>query len=842
MIPHFFDINLQQNEPDYRQTGEENRYETPRQSASAIAEYQHFLYKYTDNFMKKITFLTTLLMMICATVCHAQGCKINGTVLDNATNEPMGFASVALLQHDSTMVTSAMADGEGRFSLQAKAGNYVLKATFLGYKDYVSTLQVADSEMNIDIKMEEDAAVLQEVVVKSQLPKTQIKGDAVVTSIAGSVLEHSGNALDVLAKVPGMISMNGDLQVLGRGKPEYYINGHKVTDDSELRNLMSEDIKSVDVVSNPGALYGGDVRCVVRIKTIKRQGEGFSYALTSQAKKYTTCKDFDPSWTVLDLNYRTGGWDFIGKIVYWDQHGYQISDIYGGTTTKKDGQMLTQIQDGTLRVKQHQGGMQYQFGTNWQINNNQSVGMKVEYGKNNFCNNTLIMDNDFVENGTVTDHVTSIGVAKSPKNYEWKGNIYYDGTFNKLNINFNADFQKGEAISEKTSNETSWVAPATVKTASDGHQSMGAAKLVLSHPLWKGKLTAGSEGIYADMGEQYSITKTDMPSADGHIIESTIAGFAEYAVGLPFGQISAGLRYEHVDFRYSDRIDASNSLERRLDDWFPSASFATKLGPVALALSYTGKTHRPRLDQLSVETAYDNRYTYQSGDPKLLSEKERTLSLNANWKWLTLSSTYERVDHGITQWGTPYGDGGVVMIRYSNIDSPYRKFSTYLTAAPQIGIWYPRYTVGYSKPNLKLHVPSATEATGEAVIKCNKPMFYLQTNNAFRFKKEWVMEINYQYISKMSDQIANLTKPMHELDMSVQKSFLKDNALTFTLSWNDILNKSIYHINTNFGMAFIQQSNDRRNPGVVLRVSYRFNSAQSKYKGTGAGQSVKDRM
>ena len=47
---------------------------------------------------------------------------------------------------------------------------------------------------------------------------------------------------------------NGDgLEVLGRGAPVYYINGRKITDNSELRNLMSEDIKSVDVVSNPGA-------------------------------------------------------------------------------------------------------------------------------------------------------------------------------------------------------------------------------------------------------------------------------------------------------------------------------------------------------------------------------------------------------------------------------------------------------------------------------------------------------------------------------------------------------------------------------------------------------------
>ena len=50
-------------------------------------------------------------------------------------------------------------------------------------------------------------------------PKTKLLGDAVVTTVAGSILEHAGNSLEVLAKVPGMISKNGNLEVIGRGTP-----------------------------------------------------------------------------------------------------------------------------------------------------------------------------------------------------------------------------------------------------------------------------------------------------------------------------------------------------------------------------------------------------------------------------------------------------------------------------------------------------------------------------------------------------------------------------------------------------------------------------------------------
>ena len=108
--------------------------------------------------------------------------------------------------------------------------------------------------------------------------------------------------------------------------------------------------------------------------------------------------------------------------------------------------------------------------------------------------------------------------------------------------------------------------------------------------------------------------------------------------------------------------------------------------------------------------------------------------------------------------------------------------------------------------------------------------------------EKWV-DINAdQFTSKMSHEIVNITKAMHNLDISLQKSFLKDNALTFNLSWTDILNRNIQHVECDFGPYTDIQTFDYKNPGIVLRASYRFNSAQSKYKGTGAGQSVKDRM
>lgn len=90
--------------------------------------------------------------------------------------------------------------------------------------------------------------------------------------------------------------------------------------------------------------------------------------------------------------------------------------------------------------------------------------------------------------------------------------------------------------------------------------------------------------------------------------------------------------------------------------------------------------------------------------------------------------------------------------------------------------------------------------------------------------------------------MCKFTKPTHSLSLAVSKSFLKHDALNVRLSWNDILNKTVNHINTDYGNFFNKQSNDSYAPCVQLRVSYRFNTANSKYKGTGAGQDAKSRM
>ncbi|MCQ2151382.1 MAG: outer membrane beta-barrel protein [Bacteroidales bacterium] len=788
--------------------------------------------------MRKVLMAMCSLWLALGGVCFGQATStLVGNVKDGTTGEVLEFATVVLAKGDSTVVAGAMTDEQGHFEIKAQPGKYILSVALIGYKGHVAPVDLSQNCDAGRIALVQDQYMLGEAVVEAQLPRTELKGDAVVTNISGSVLEHAGTAQDLMAKIPGMIQRDGKSEVIGRGEPVYYINGRRVLDPDELRSLMSEEVRAIEVVNNPGAAYGAEIKSVVRIKTIRRQGEGFGFALTSQAKQHLTCKDFEPSWSVLDLNYRKGNLDFIGKLLYWDNYGYQYADI--AETSISAGNLFDQ--SGRLAVRQHAGGTNSIFGVNWQINENHSVGLQLQYNGLLFGSYKEVVNEDVFMNKALIDNLVSENNTNMVTNGGWLGNLYYSGKADKLEIEFNTDFQTNAECNESRIDESSTVNPRSIDSSVDNRYGIVASKIVFKYPVWKGQIQAGAEESYVKTRQQHRITFEEIAPSESELRENNIAGFAEYFLPLKIGQLSAGVRYEHVDYEYDD-ITGTGDLERRQDNWFPSASFSTKIGKVALSASISGKTQRPGFWKLSNEMQYHSRFTYQTGDPTLKNEKYIDAAINANWKWLTFSTTFENIKDAINQVGHPYGDDGITLLTYENMKSPINIYSAYVTASPTIGCWSPQYTAGVRKQFFNIDVADGREPSGYRNVKYDTPMFMLQFNNAFRFRNDWELSADYRFQSRMSYGSAEILSRTNVLDFSVQKSFFKDRSLTVRLSATDVLNRSQEHVVVDYGNFYVDQNNDHRNPAILLRVSYHFNTMVSKYKGTGAGDSVKNRF
>ncbi|MBQ4588631.1 MAG: carboxypeptidase-like regulatory domain-containing protein, partial [Bacteroidaceae bacterium] len=256
------------------------------------------------NMKKHLTMMLCLIGM--AASMNAQ--SISGKLVDEK-NEPLTYANVVLLSMpDSTFVSGTISDEMGGFQLSKDEKGQLIRISSIGYATVYKKVNGGDFGV---IQMTSDAQLLGEVTVKGTLPTTRLKGDAMITGVTGTVLEQAGTAEMLLDKIPNVSARDGAVKVFGRGTPVIYINGRKVRDNAELDQLASDNIKSVEVINNPGARYDASVKAVIRIITKKAKGEGFGFnnRLSTHHRRY--------GWTTYDqfnFNYRKGGFDLTGML------------------------------------------------------------------------------------------------------------------------------------------------------------------------------------------------------------------------------------------------------------------------------------------------------------------------------------------------------------------------------------------------------------------------------------------------------------------------------------------------------------------------------------------------
>ena len=792
--------------------------------------------------MKRIVFILTALMAVSLNAFAAEDWR--GRVIDEK-GEPVAFANVAILSRaDSTLVAGTTTLEDGSFFIPTDSRDGIMMVAMLGYRTVY--LPVSD---NAEIRLQEDNTVLQEAVAVAVMPKTKLTGEGLQTQVRGSVLENIGTADDVLARTPGILRGQNGLEVIGKGAPQIYINGRKVTDGGELARLQSSDIQSIEVISNPGAQYDASVRSVVRIKTVRRQGDGFGFntgisdeqSLRRAPELGGHSDDFpfnDPS-THFNFNYRKNNVDIFAGVNAFKYSSRQVSHLI-----QKSVGRINFAQEGDLVNEYIQKTLAFNGGANWQISDNHFVGFKLDWNGNLAANQHQAVAGDVYRDNVLSDRLETYGEygngSRTPYNYS--GNAYYNGRAGKLGIDFNFDFFRSGSSQKSDVQENSQIEDAIIRTESSNDAGLYATKLVFSYPIWMGMLQFGTEDTFTGTSEKYTITGTDVPSSSSDVFEGNLAYFASYGFILGKSQLSAGLRYEHVNYEFKD-LSGNDNFSRKYDNFFPSLSFARAMGPVQLMASYSAKTARPDFSMLSSAIRYNSRFILQSGDAALQPQTLNNINLMANWKWATFVMDYTRVDDLIVTWASWYNDHEVSIVKPRNLDTPFHMFSVYLNACPTIGIWNLNYTIGAQPQMLTINAPDPNDASKTKKTSFNdKPMFFGQFFNTLSFNNNWQLELGSEIHSTGYSTNFYITNTYCNLTAALQKSFLKDGSLVVRLEGKDILGLGDNNVYCDYGNYFMEQTNQMDTKRLTLSVRYRFNSAQSKYKGTGAGKDAVSRI
>ncbi len=781
--------------------------------------------------MIKMAAVVTAVMMSLTVQAKTQ--DVGGRVID-AKGEPLPFVSVALLTADSTYIQGATSDVNGCFQIKTTETCCILRFSYIGYK--TQYVDVNGSEIGA-VQMEPDQTMLSEITVKGQMPKTKLTGNSMLTTIQGTVLGLSGTAMEMLAKVPGMMMKGDDLEVLGKGTPIFYINGRKMKDKDELKRLRSEEIHSVEVITNPGAEYDATVPAVVRIKTVRREGAGFGFDLMAANNQDLAFGFSDPS-TTLNLRYRHNNLDLFGMVNYWSWDSPNDLRITQSTFLKADEGIRNILQDSHARNDWHGEGLNYNLGFNWQINDKHSLGARVE--RHNQFNTYNDMWVDTENNLTGRDLSHQDGHTHYP--YNWQSNAYYNGQVGKLNIDLNVDFLTDK---ENDDDQIDVYLPETQTMQQNSHtwSRLWATKLVLSYPVWKGQLQAGTEMSFVKRQSSSSITNYPLPSTDTDVKENNVAAFVAYNANLEkYGTVSAGLRYEHVGFDYIDNLDAENNMTRYQDEFFPSVTWSKQFGPIQTSLSYTMKTVRPRYSSLNDHIYYLNSFTLQQGNSKLKNATMQEVSINARWKWINLFAAYERRDNTITQVPMVYNNEGIMLLKQANLSNPVRNLAIFLSANPTWGVYSPSWTIGGQKFWNTMTFDDPRSATGKTDVIFTKPIFFFDLNNTFCFKHSWQLEANANIQTKGDVLNFRILSPSYNVSFVVQKCWLKNDALCLRASISDVFQRSVQDMAHDCGFFYTVQKTRSRSHRLDISIRYTFNAQKSKYKGTGAGKAEQERM
>ena len=799
---------------------------------------------YVCTLLRKKLLAVALILTSASSLAKVKQQEVNGKIT-NTKGEPLAFVNISLLSSDSTFIQGTTSDMEGRFLIQSPEDGCILRLSYVGFQ--TKYIDVKDANIGTTA-MNDDAQTLSEVTVKGLLPKTKLTGCSMLTTVQGTVLGKSGTALEMLPKIPGMAMKDDELEVLGKGKPIFYINGRKMQDKDELKRLRSEEIQSVEVITNPGAQYDATVSAVVRIKTVRRKGDGFGFDLAASNNQDLIFGYSDPSATA-NLHYRHNDIELFGLFNYWKWESVGDMHITESTILKADGGINDIRQDINSRNDWHGQGLNYNLGFNWQINEKHSMGMRVErhdkFKTYNFLRSTDVIEHYRLGGGLLSSERNNSTQREDEHTpYNWESNAYYNGKVGKMNIDLNVDLISTKEDKISQINEY-YESNSHQQMEQDNRQStkLWAAKLVLSYPILKGILQTGTEMSFVNRINCSSITNSSLPSSDSEVDEKNVAAFVSYSANLKaLGNINAGVRYEHVGFDYTDKMYADRSMSRNQDEFFPNLSWSKQFGDVQTAVAYCMKTIRPSYNSLNDRIIYLNSYSLIQGDPKLKNATMQEVSINARWKWINVFAAYERRDNTITQLPMAYNDGGVMLLKQVNLPNPIRNLAIFISGNPTWGIYSPSWTVGRQKFWNTMTFDDPREADGKIEVSFNKPIYFIDLNNTFRLKHSWQLEANMNMMSKGDVINFRMLSPSYNLRFVVQKCWLKNDALCLRASISDVLKRSVQDVAQDCGFFYGLQTTTRNNHRLDISLRYSFNASNSRYKGTGAGKSVQQRM
>jgi hypothetical protein len=729
------------------------------------------------------------------------------------TNNPVAFANIILLDaQDSTSVyKGTISEDNGEFLLEEIASNdYLLKVSFVGYEEYLQQISVNSDKKIRKITLKEGASNLDEVTINARKPKITRSIDRITFDVENSTLSR-GNSWDILRQTPGVIMSQGQLQVRN-SNVTVYINDRKVQlTESELQTLLqsysAENIKSIEVITNPPARYEAEGGAILNINTTSAISPGYKGSVEGN---YT--QGIVPKYQ-------------LGTSHYWKGDKLNVFANYTFSPRKE-----IKRDDSYINFSPNET-----FGQRWESDfervtrsqaHNANVILDYDFDENNklsFSSNLLFSPDKTFDNSVRTDISTQGNTPFS--NFITDSDVTTDDNNVALDLNYTHSFENGGNISagahytkfdqerdqmvetDYFSGNGEIVDNIAFNTEAIQDINIFTAQIDLSTSLGKMAFESGLKlsSIDSESGIDFFDAESlqdlyDNLSDEFHYDENVYAAYASASRDWEKWSAKLGLRGEYTDL-LGESISTDQLNSQEYFELFPTAYLQYRASDNhSFTLDYSRRIERPRYESLNPFRYFLNENDFNAGNPNLRAAISNNINLNYTLLGQYFFDVYYR-DNGRSPASLAFQDNQSLTIRrlQANLLESKSYGLDILHGRSIAGWWYAQlYASLFHEENTFLAVESNNaEVTNEI------DAVFGQLYNAFTLSKDGTFSGNLSF-TYVSDYIAGSYNfdPFSTLSLGVRKT-LWNNRAELSLNINDIFNDT----NTRLTSQYLNQDN-----------------------------------
>jgi len=600
--------------------------------------------------MRKL--LNVLLVLILSTGVYGQdagaikgNCKITGKVKDSLTAGPLEYATITLFDKSTgKTLNGTTTNNAGQFTLtDISAGSYKILIEFIGYKPHeINSFSIKKGE-TVDINtviLSKESQSLKAVTVTAQAKLIDNKIDKLVFNAEKDLTSQGGVATDILKKVPQVsVDVDGNLELSGSSSIRFLINGKPSTAFGAsiadvLQSIPASQIKSIEVITNPGAKYdaqglGGIINIILKQNTAR--GINGNLSLTTGTRMENGSFNFNARKDNFGFNA------FVSGNARLAVNTPSTSSRLSNDTATKSNVLLNQ--DGTSRFKRH--GIESGMGFDWAWNKKNSITGTVNY--NTFGNdgagviNQLQQVNEY--NGNLVSSVSSVNhLDNSFRFHNVDVALNYKKTFDKedkeLNFSVNSSFGRSTGIADNYQllmpHDSLYYG---VQSRNPGKQNETQIALDYTQPLAKDVLLGvGGKTTFVDINSSSDVLSF-RPVDKNYLHDSSLSNYLDYhqkvyavyaEISFPVGNlfdVKAGSRYERTNTNAYYSNAQQQASTPGYNTFVPSIFFSKKLnnGQV-IKLSYSKRIERPDYGDLNPFINTSDPKNITAGNPYLKPE------------------------------------------------------------------------------------------------------------------------------------------------------------------------------------------------------------------------------